>query len=343
MNNPIGWAVLSMLVLTVLGLAGCALYLPAHRKSCDVRGERVSVRVLKWEEMSSDDLQQPWKDAFSPGMFRQPVEAAQAKVVAPVASAAASYVTGLAVDYVKRVMQAESNRYEAQFGKRVACDGFWKSNSGKKWLQEYYGIEVVRTTAKHTEPPSFKLVCGVGQSLDGALFRVVPLAYQRASTKAKILSYRWYSWLIPPFLHPLFMNAGSEVETTVGFEMDAFWVDGAGHLQSAKAGMFTIPLPPWDLDAVEMKAQKKNEIPRDQFYGPFGGIPVSAGIVPGESDKRVGAFDLKVMVTERDPSNARPYIDKGIEALNQNRDQIIERVVTVVTNKADKQQSGRSP
>ena len=307
----------SALILASLLLStGCSILLPAHSNSCDIKGERVVLKMLTQTDMTEKD----YADCYNAFMDRQAKQRGKRGAVAT--TAAFSYLVGCAFDYVKSELEQEADLYTAQFGKKVAFDGFWKY-TGPKREQNYVGFEVKRITNSTSDSsPAFRLLCAIVPSDDQMAFKLVPILFQTNKSKAKVLSFQWkhfysglWTWLL---------KIGNEINTKVTVHFDAFWVD-------EKQGAHTARIAEADLvvNGYDISHPKPYGKLQDEAMGWFGGIPVSYNLSTNKWGG-TGTFWLEVIVTEEDPSNARRYIKKAVEKMQENRERVIEYVTKEV-------------
>jgi hypothetical protein len=336
-----------------MGLAGCsgltALYLPAHSNSRDVVGENVSLKTLYPAEMLQ--YSNEWQSVFGQSLLQPTPSGSNApQFAAALAAPLAAAATGFLVGYVTNGLNREASLYTAQFGKTRAFDSFWEittSETGTNQNLHYYGFELTRHTKAHngTDPlkqkdaPAFTLVCGMRPSSDGRLIEIAPLLYERTSSKAKVLNIQWWSFLLPPFIHPLFLlpNQGTRVKTSVDIEVDAVWITGNEVANLSKVAAFTIDLPDFDLDAKIDVIRASGDNTLGESSGWIAGIPISNITLPAVGTKYAGTFTLKATVTEKDPSNAQQDLQK-LGTLVGGQEQ---KVIAIVTNAVQSAAGGK--
>jgi hypothetical protein len=179
------------------GQTGCV----AHKHTYKVTGHEMGIRMLSADDLNSyavttwqpeDERAKKFNDRLfevyrGPSVNLEPVTTA----------AAASFVAGVVVDYVKARLDAESKKYEAQFTAWQAKPSFWEivattdgTNKSVGVKPRWAGVEVVRWT--HSSPvagkePAFRLVAVIQQNPeDNRWFNIVPVFFQTREAKAKL-------------------------------------------------------------------------------------------------------------------------------------------------------------
>lgn len=310
--------VLSVLAcgLTAALAGGCQVFLPAHSKSHDIEGESVEVHMLDHETMMA--------------MYGDQYDAAFGgkKVVPPAVAAAATALIGFAVDFTKKQIEEEASLYEAQWGKKAAFDHFW-SPDGK---QQYYGFEVIRGTRKNPlrklgekqDTAAFHLVCGIAPSADGQMFQVAPLQLTINSVKAKVLSDQWLRTFYTVLWKPL-LRTGHEVDVSADVEITAIWRDKNQTAHLEQLATFTVAVPAFDLNA--NNTLDAGDGLHSSPVGWFPGIPRSVyNNNDGKEIEGLGTFWVKATVTERDPSNAKKYLEQAADLVGKQKDTIVQIV-----------------
>lgn len=313
----------SLLLVTCLWLnAGCAsthigdFFLPPHERSFDTTGEKVKLVMLK-----DVDVQARAKElgitvtGFEPAKIQIPEEV---KIQAAPAAAIGAAALGFAVDFAKTQIEEEAEHYVAQFSATLAADEFWKvkeDKDGKYWVQNYEGFELTRVTkATSADKPAFRLVCVLKPSKDNRAFLVEPVYLKVERAKAKVLSFRYWS-----LLWGWLLRTGNEVEAEVDVEANALWVDDeqAAHVDKIAAFGFK---KRYDLSSE--KALTASDL--NLKAGWFPGIPQSLyPDVNGNLLRGFGTFWIRINVTERDPSQAKKYLERMARTLEEKKPQII--------------------
>ena len=133
-------------------------------------------------------------------------------------------------------------------------------------------------------------------------------------------------------LYGFALDAGNEIETHVDLELTANWRSqnpGAAEpiYRAEKLLALSFDLPRQNLDKpVELSVAATGDdanLPR-RVGGWFGAVPRSfneLGFPVGE-----GTGTVRVLVTERDPSNAKANIEKAATELSNAKDKIVEKV-----------------
>jgi hypothetical protein len=369
--SPVVCIIFVILIVT----PGCKILLPAHPNSDARAGEEVAVEMLTRDDIQSkssfnplDPLKPIRWDANYALVFGQDVsEAANYKVLASTcvttndlslkeyaefAKAAGQIkpmvippmivgaAVGFAVDYVKKELEEEATRYEAQFKGTVTDDAFWRVEREVKdfklistangtntvkfstdtflW-QRYFGFRVTR---KIKGELAFELVCGIAPSKDKQFLKIAPLYTRTTKAKAKILSNKLYQNL---HLIPVLMRwPTEEIEQTVHVEMTGFWKKNQDVNVTTLAGS--------DMFLYNYNLGKRSAIvpekENDRASGWISSVPYSVDS-KGEPlwndkarDHSLGVFTLKVTVTERDPSNAKQKLESAAKLVGDNKDKL---------------------
>lgn len=263
--------------------------------------------------------------------------------------ALAAPIIGLAVDFamdfVKGQIQEEAGKYEMQFEGIGYIDKFWQRQEdpvklgaedtlGKQLeqkrlrlfqislVQHYYGFEVVRATTAHpANDPAFRLLFGVAPSSDRQVFLIAPLLAKTHSARVKVLSRRWWTWFPIPYGWAL--DASDEVQTKVNVELSAIWRERQSgafdqRFQHDKLMSFTFDLPTQHLSGDNAALEVGGKLPL-WIGGWFGSVPISFDALNQPVGNGTGT--LRVVVTERDPSNAKQRLEQAAEAIEKHRDE----------------------
>lgn len=305
----------AVLSLALAGLlTGCSVVFPSHRNSYDLRGEQVALRMLDGRQLCArrdEILSRPAGiDIYPECQQADPTTRALPALLAPLAVQA----TSSAIRFLAARLEAESRRYEAQFGQRIAVDEFWLRGG------EFHhrGFELVRTTSRNARPesPAFHLVAVFEPSMDRTVLLVKPVYAWNQSAKAKVLARHWsiVSWF------DWFTKATNDVEMRIDVSMDEIYITKKGEAKTAKLGAMTFEIPGYSLD-------DSRELGPGDFAGSHGGWlpPVRRSFVNGQPSG-LGTFWLEARVTERDPSNARQVLKRSAEHLKENESRIVETV-----------------
>lgn len=335
------WAVF-VLTLGVVMSSGCSVFLPPHANSFKSRGEQVDIKMLTRKEMTTKSFTfgnrtvkyaDAYKDAFGIDLTKPD----EAQKVAIAAAAAVPFVAGLAIDLVVSQLQTEATQYEAQFGTTKAFAGFWKRTNPKSQNleQNYLGFEVTRTVRERDpmnpneqkDVPAFKLVVGLAPSPDRQMFQVAPLLFWTGQAKAKALSDALWTWLPPMLLGKLVRTPGRHIDTTVDIHMEAMWRGADQQLHVSTVGAVSMKFTSYDLDTREIRTVPWG---RGEASGWLFGVPVSydptGQVAKPDAEDGYGTFSLKVLVTEKDKSNAKQLIEQGAMLLKERKTDIIKQV-----------------
>lgn len=334
------------LILPCLLAQGCSIFLPANQNSYDLKGERVSVRMLSTvdlcnlqNDLNKNNSQNKAVNIGLDGDACKP-KGEEFAFAAPLAAAAA----GFAMDFIKKRMEEEASHYEAQFSKRKAEQDFWifkqpkvKDKNGKEIPKtdregksmpveqklNYAGFEIVRETIEHPySDPAFRMVFTFMSSNDGTALMIKPTYIREASAKAKVLSNwsvaSWFNW---------FTKADGEVEVNVDVKLDAFWTDEKNISHQDRVASYPLNLGNFDLNKITELDQKDLV---EKEGGWFGAIPCSNKAKKDDNNK-CGNFWLEVTVTEKDTSNAKKYLEEGAQLAADKKETVINLVAEKIS------------
>jgi hypothetical protein len=281
-------------------------------------------------------------------------------------SAAATVAVGMAIDAVSSELQREASDYEAQFKRTEAFDSFWIKTNPKqskltttvestecatppyqendkkikqtksckdinikststteelKYDYQYFGVEVIRKIKGESEPV-FRFALGLSPSSDKKMFQMKPMFFQTTKSKAKVLSDEPWTWLPPTVFGKMFRDSGHSIDTDINFQIDAYWhgLDQLQHTSTLAASTFTIS--DYDIEKGE---------PITEISGGSGwllSVPVSydSSGKPAGDLQNAGTFSVQVLVTEKDHSNAKQYLEQGAQYLKDNKSDIVNKV-----------------
>lgn len=317
-----------------MGASGCAFFLPKHARSLDLRGERVVIRLLTADDWQSEAVLAGIPHAAAAEVGCETALARQQRrerMAIPGAAEAAGLLAGVVVDFVKTQLEEEATRYEAQYVRRVAVDRFWRATRNAAgehcWTQNYVGFDVRRITQAHGQSsdsaPAFRMIFGFEPSADQQVLLVKPVFARLEASKAKVLDVR--AWSPPSWLLPLFKSTGNEVEVQVDVQLDAIWIDASQRAKIEQLAAFTVNLGNYDLDA---RPQLTGEL-ADQQAGWLPAVPISTRKL-GRAPSYAGTFWVKVAVTERDPGNAKKWLERAAREVGARKEAIVERVESEV-------------
>lgn len=305
----------AIVFLILIGASlGCSVVFPSHRNSYDLRGENVELRVLTGKELC-ELREQIAERAARIDIYPDCVDDDGKRRMLPALLAPlAVQATSAAVKFIAARLEEESKKYEAQFGRRIAVDEFWKVRDEFN----YRGFELVRTTRRHPgkASPAFHFVAVFEPSKDKTVLLVKPLYFWDQSSKAKVLARYWavVSWF------DWFMKATNDIEVRIDVTMDEIYITKGQKAETAKLGVTSFEIPGYSLD-------DKKELGPGDFGGQYGGWlpPVRRSFVRGQQ-AGLGTFWLETRVTERDPSNAKKVLVRAADHLKANESKIVETV-----------------
>lgn len=324
--------------------------------------EMLTLDEMKKGEYKAGENTIHFKDLYL-AAFGVDLEPAVGAKFAPLA-AAVPFVAGLAIDAVVSQLQAEATLYEAQFGDTKAFSGFWIATSEKTEVrsetiedvfrrkdqskdfelqtstktvtvredlpelqQHHYGLKIARKIIEGgQETDAFVLVVGIAPSPDGQMFQLAPLLFWAPKVKAKVLSDEYWTWLPPMLLGKLIRKPGHHVDTTVNIQIDAYWRGADQQLHTA-----TLAAIPMSFASYSIDDPKPLKTPwKRGGSGWLLAVPVSYGpdgkIAKPRQDDEYGTFSVKVLVTERDQSNAKRFLEQGATYLKEHKADIIKQI-----------------
>ncbi len=307
-------------------LSGCGLFLPAHSHSNFRDDEIVKVEFITMEDLCEKseykDIRTDY-NAANPVPCDQKVKNDKENSQESVLGAAlASAAIGFAVDFVQQKIEEESTLYEAQFEETILRQDFW---DGEK--QRYGAIRVTRevpNTFFEGTSTAFEFVLGLFPSHDNQLFIAIPLQFRTNYAKAKVLSDELWWWLLPTsWLGKILQHDEHRIDTNVAIEMVGYWRDKDQLLHTSTIAGFDINFNAYDLNKRELwRYSELGNFPKFPA-GPkafFAGAPKS---IKGGNYVGNGSFITKVLVTERDRSNASKYLKELAKVVGEQKDQII--------------------
>jgi len=287
----------------------------------------------------------------SQDIFDRLTTTATAQFLPALAAPAAGLAAEFAVDYVRKQLEEEATKYTAQFDALAYFDDFWVMETADLLLesakghglyrretsykQRYCGIEVARTTSDHgPDDPAFRLRLGMAPSKDQQFLVTAPLSVVTRAAKAKVLDDRWWTQVL---LYGFALDADDEVSTHVDVELAAVRRTQAPGPSDAvyraeKLLALSFDLPRQNLDQpkeLTVSGASANDTLPTRVGGWFGAVPRSfdeRGVPVGE-----GTGTVRVLVTERDPSNAKKAVEQAATQLSNAKEKIVEKVKEGVT------------
>lgn len=200
-----------------------------------------------------------------------------------------------------------------------------------RYQQHYYGFEIVREVEGN--PNAFRLVCGIVPSSDQQLFRIAPLYFKTEKAKAKVLSNEWWTWLaLWSWPGKLIQRPGDEIDTIIDISIDGYWKDKDQEIKFQKLAAISFKFTGYNIaDAKPLRAGDGSM--KQKSSGFLASVPISIGpdgkpIGDPNNDPLpyLGAFSLKVNITEKDKSNAKERLEEAAQFVSEQKPKIIERV-----------------
>jgi hypothetical protein len=353
------------ILVSVILFSSCSVFLPAHPNSSGRAHERVTLEMLTNETMTENERNY-WEAVakkISPGPGAAPVLAAAAigiaieVVVTQLQNEATLYEAqfsdtkafsafwkpGSENDTSSSVLQSTTTRTERLFKKPVEGKDFPEKPDSEtkteiderrnetqtlvraKLVQNYKGFRMIRTIEGHdATDPAFSLVVGFFPSGDSQMFRVAPLFFQTKKAKAKVLADSAWTWLPPMLFGKLFRSGGHEIDTTVDIQVNAYWRGQDQLVHSTTIAPEPIKFLSYDIEKTPAWCTVGCAEEPGKASGWLVGVPVSYS----EKGKPVGdgTFTLKVLVTERDKSNAKQYLEQSATYLKDHKQDIINTI-----------------
>lgn len=181
----------------------------------------------------------------------------------------------------------------------------------------YAGFSIKRYTQDFPESaniPAMEFTAAFRPSHNGRLFIIVPRKFLIREAKAKVINHL------------------GAIDTTISVFVDAMWIDRYQLLRQERIASASFQVLNYSL------ADEPEELQTDALgsvVGWFPGVPVS--VIPGsdtplwDDDRfrehelfRDGAFKLTVVVTERDASKAKEYIERAATFLGEQRETVVK-------------------
>jgi len=132
----------------------------------------------------------------------------------------------------------------------------------------------------------------------------------------------WAPWTYLPWVH-----TGNTVQIQVEVTLDAIWIDKDQTAQTTRVAAFKMPQQTVTHGVPVVSGFEKG--------GWFPGVPrteqISSEGVPAPGAN--GAFWLGLTVTEKDPSNAKQFIEQAAKAVGDNKQQIQNTIVNYIPKK----------
>jgi hypothetical protein len=333
MAHPV--ARVALLGASLLLNTACAVFVPAHEHSFDREGEQVVIRPLLMADLSDVDGDQKldvtgdYEAVFGvkPTATSLAKKAPGGGATSQGTAALIAMVGGAVVDDVKRRIEREAESYEQQFEGSFTSDRFYTNTGGPtpELEQRVFGFEIKRTTTASGHEAgefAFRLILGVHYSEANHLFRVAPLWVQTRSTRAKVLNTDFHvAWI-----WQLLLNDGDLVDSSVEIKITSTHVDRKGKVVHAPVGP-TIPLDfkSYDLSKQQVLRAKPVDKAEGQLRG--GDLGWIAPIPVRQDEKKFplgdGAYRIEVVVTEKDPSNAKEYLTQAAEYVEEKGDEAL--------------------
>lgn len=211
---------------------------------------------------------------------------------------------------------------------------FEKREVTREWRQKYVGFAVCRVTKETikrqpddvtgntesnpcsmTSASAAKIVFGIAPSPDEKFFLIAPLSFQITKSKAKVLSDRPWTF-IPPIIVGKFIDYdGHSIDVDISIEMTAYSVNEKNQGVVTPIAAETFKISDYNIETGETLTSKNDGL-QAQPMGWLWGPPATG--TPKEHSE-AGNFALRVLVTERDSTNAKTYLEAGATRLEEKK------------------------
>lgn len=341
------------IIAVASSISGCSIFLPGHSNSNARENERVEIKMIETcAQLDSTitgffDRRPPtvdgkplsaYKEVFGEECQDEARRESGEEEALPLA-AIASVAVGLGIDHVRDQLKKEATLYEAQWQQRIARDDFWIGTRPR-----YVGFLVTRTLSEGGETAAKPTAAAVSadpqaealknaaaqaasatvfalrHSKDLEFFLIAPLAHRVQKSKAKVLSDEWVTFLPPWVLLTLpgkFARvAGHSIDNDIAVEITAFWVQKQDQKQERKTeaiAAFSVPIRGYDISTKPVLYPGAG-LSRDPI-GWLAAVPRSTSATAGAA----GNFTLKVLVTEKDMSNAQKMLVEAADTLEEKK------------------------
>ena len=300
--NLLHFLILSSLII----FSGCSssrisdFIFPRHINSFHNENEKITLSMIEVKNMRSQDN----------NSITQTIQSNKTGTKSIVGLAA-----GLAIGFISETLKKEANKYEAQFKTHISESGFYtidKKTNTKTLYFSYRGFELVRTVENEE---AFKLKCDFAPSKDGKAFLIKPSYFVTQKAKTKVLGGVSSKRFLYSILWSWLLKTGDEIDTNIRIVMKGIYTDEDQVTHRPILADFDFNVnsysisDPKILTETELKGQG----------GWFSGVPITG-------DDGTGNFELEVIVTERDKSNAKKYIEKASEKIMESKPTIINYI-----------------
>lgn len=349
----------TLLALAFMGLSGCSAFLPAHSRSAAINESRVEIEFVPFAQLEAKpEFKADYIAAFgepAAKVARVPEGEVVYSTSGVGAAALAGVVVSAAIDYVSDRLGEEAQRYEAQFSHAVAKDNFWtRENKAAEDVKQTYAGFIIRRWLHDEEQPAFECAFGFAPSADGQMFRLQPLSFITRQAKAKVLSDSlWWELLPTAWFRYAAGTTGHSVDTDVSVEIDAYYRSGKDQeMHVAKVAAMQVGFTAYDLDATLhlRRSSCGHELLKTEEGGWLVGCPLSVdrngkGITgPNNAETQYGGtFVVKVLVTERDTSNAKKYLERASKLVADSKEKVMKLVVPGSTNTGGAETQAKPP
>ena len=150
----------------------------------------------------------------------------------------------------------------------------------------------------------------------------------KSKSRAKVLSDEWWTWpLFWTWPGKIIETAGNEIDSTLDLTIDGYWRDSNQEIKIQRMASIPIKFTGYSLADQKVIRAGDGTLTRKPS-GFFGAPPISVGpdgkAIPEQLN--TGTFSVKVVVTEKDNSNAKQRLEDAADFVSKQKDTIIERI-----------------
>ncbi|MDB5320942.1 MAG: hypothetical protein JWN40_2573 [Phycisphaerales bacterium] len=274
-------------------------HLGATENSFDREEEAVDLKMLDETELQSEAAKLGIDSADA---MRNTQSIALAAAVIP-------FIVDTAFKFVKSELDKEAQRYEQQFKASAFAADFWNGSTAnwKGFLLTRHTKNDTKTREGTVSDPAFVMLCVMKPVEQGKFLLVRPLYVKTNRAKAKLI--------------------GSHLTTEISITEENQWVDQDGVLQNRQTAVVS-----WT-EAMKLGEEFKYNLPSNSAkdVGALVGPPRSVDSTTATSDApnlstKGGLMKLTVLVTEKDPTNAKQIVESVAKFVEEKRPDVVAAV-----------------
>lgn len=296
-------------LLLLVPLIGCATTRSGSVVHDDIRGERVTINLIPYKDY--DDCNSAIRSFLitqSIALPPKPVPQTPSKLTTTAIDSVVGAVIGAIVEYVQVKLKEEAAKHERQFGATLYAGDFWDANGSPK----YAGFEVIRTTDSHpSKDPAYRLICAFEYSEgDSRICLIRPVYLRVDAAKAKVTA----------------INGKRRISTKSDILMTGAWIDHQNAFRQQDLANASFAYSAYDVaKPATLKSTWTDNVGwtgelATSVYGYFRTPPLSEDKTAG------GAFQLSVLVTERDESKTAKTLVRIADYIGAQKQVIVESV-----------------